>query len=98
MAEHDAPVGDVPGVDFSEHARTYDGFVALTTIAILHTITIVLALVMFGFGGAGGFWWGLLTLFLAVASAAIGIARGGSWRPAAWVLGLSAVIALLAVS
>jgi hypothetical protein len=98
MAEHDAPAQDVPGGDFYEHARTYDGFVALTTIGILHTLTILLALVMFGFGGAGSFWLGIFTIFLAVASAAIGIARGGAWKPAAWVLGIAAVLAIFAVS
>ena len=98
MADHDAPAQDVPGVDFTEHARTYEGFVALTTIGILHTLTILLALVMFGFGGAGSFWLGLITLFLAVASAAIGIARGGAWKPAAWVFALAALLAIFAVS
>lgn len=98
MADHDAPAQDVPGVEFSEHTRTYEGFVALTVISILHVITILLALVMFGFGGSGGFWLGLLTLFLAVASAAIGIARGGAWKPAAWVLALAAILAIFAVS
>lgn len=98
MAEQDAPGRDVPGVDFTEYERTYEGFVALTTICILHAITILLALVMFGFGGSGGFWLGLITLFLAVASAAVGIARGGAWKPAAWILALSAILALLAVS
>jgi hypothetical protein len=98
MADHDAPAEDVPGVDFSEHVRTYDGFVALTIISILHTITILLALVMFGFGGAGSFWLGVITVFLAVGSAAIGIARGGTWRPAAWILGLAAILALFSLS
>jgi hypothetical protein len=97
MAEHNAPARDMPGAEFSEHARTYEGFVALLTIGILHAITILLALVMFGFGSAGGFWLGLVTLFLAVASAAIGITRGGAWKPAAWVLALAAVLALLAI-
>ncbi|HEX2256199.1 MAG TPA: aa3-type cytochrome c oxidase subunit IV, partial [Afifellaceae bacterium] len=77
---------------------TYEGFVALTTIGILHTITIVLALVMFGFGGSGSFWLGLVTLFLAAAAAAVGIMRGGTWKPAAWVLGLAAILAIFAVS
>ena len=53
MADNNAPAQDVPGVDFSEHTRTYEGFVALTVIGILHALTILLALVMFGFGGAG---------------------------------------------
>jgi hypothetical protein len=98
MAKQDAPVRDVPGVDFSEHERTYEGFVAVTIVGVLHTITIMLALVMFGFGGSGGFWLGLITLFLAVAAAAVGIARGGAWKPAAWVLALAAILALLAIS
>lgn len=98
MADHDAPAQDVPGADFTEHARTYEGFVALTIISILHVITVLLALVMFGFGGGGGFWLGLITLFLAAASAAIGIVRGGAWKPAAWVLGLAALLALFTIS
>ena len=98
MADHDAPAHDVPGTDFTEHARTYDGFVALTVIGILHVATILLALVMFAFGGAASFWLGLITLFLAAGSAAIGIARGGAWKPAAWVLALAAILAILAVS
>lgn len=98
MAEHNAPAHELPSAEFAEHARTYEGFVSLTVIGILHVATILLALVMFGFGGGASFWLGLLTLFLAVGTAAIGIARGGTWKPAAWVLALAAILAIFAVS
>ena len=86
-----------PASDYREHERTYERFVEITTVAVLHVATILLALVMFGFGDNGGFWLGFLTVVLAVAAAAISIARN-SWKAAAVVLGLAAVFALLSVA
>lgn len=84
-------------MDYAEHERTYERFIELTTVGTLHALTIVVALAMFGFGGNAGFWMGALTILLALAAAAISIARK-SWKAAAGVLVLSIVLALLSVA
>ena len=84
-------------MDYAEHERTYERFIELTTVGTLHALTIVVALAMFGFGGGAGFWMGALTILLALAAAAVSIARK-SWRPAALVLALAVVLAILSVA
>jgi len=68
MAEEIASPAESP-MDYREHDRTYEGFLALTKIGILHVITILLALAMFGFGGSWGFTFGVLTILLAIIAA-----------------------------
>jgi hypothetical protein len=84
-------------MDYAEHERTYERFVELTTVGAIHIATLLVALVMFAFGGGSGFWLGFLTIVLAVGAAAVSIARR-SWKAAAVVLGLAAVFALLSVA
>jgi hypothetical protein len=84
-------------MDYAEHERTYERFVELTTVSAIHVATLLLALVMFGFGDNVGFWLGFLTIVLAVVAAAFSIARK-SVKPAAVVLGIAAILALLSVA
>ncbi len=86
------------GMDYSEHDRTYDGFLALTKIGMVHVITIVVALAIFGFGGPWSFTLGVLTLLLALVSAAIGMASKGSVVPPSVVLALAFVFFVLSVA
>ena len=65
-------------MDYTEHERTYAGFVALTIIGILYVITILLSLAIFGFGGSWGFSVGILVLVIGTVTAAIGMAANGS--------------------
>jgi hypothetical protein len=98
MAEQEAPSREKSAMDYPEHYRTYDGFLRLTELVVAHVVTVLLVLVMIGFGGATGFWLGLFALFLAVVSAGIGIAQKGNWKPAAWVLGLTAILTLFTIT
>lgn len=86
------------GMDYSEHDRTYDGFLALTKIGIINVITIVVALAIFGFGGPWSFTLGVLTLVLAMVAAAIGLASKGSVVLPSIVLCLSALFFILSVA
>ena len=65
-------------MDYAEHDRTYAGFVALTKIGIVHVITILVALAVFGFGGSWSFSAGIVILLLAIITAVIGAAARGS--------------------
>ncbi len=86
------------GMDYAEHDRTYDGFIALTKISIVNVITILLALAVFGFGGPWSFTLGVLIVVLAIASAAIGMAAKGSVAAPLVVLGLSVLLFILSVA
>ena len=86
------------GMDYAEHDRTYDGFIALTKISIVHVITIMVALAVFGFGGPWSFTFGILIVILAIASAAIGMASKGGVIAPLLVLGLSVVLFVLSVA
>ena len=85
-------------MDYSEHDRTYSGFIALTKIGVIHVITIMLALAMYGFGGAWGFTFGTLTIILGIISVAIGMASKGSIVVPNIVLGLAFLLFLLSVA
>lgn len=86
------------GMDYSEHDRTYEGFLALTKIGILHVITIMVALAIFAFGGPWSFTLGVLILVLAMAAAAIGMAAKGSAVAPGLVLALSVVLFIMSVA
>ena len=65
-------------MDYAEHERTFAGFVALTKIATVYVLTILLSLAIFGFGGSWSFSVGILVLVLGTLAAAIGLASNGS--------------------
>lgn len=85
-------------MDYSEHDRTYDGFLAITKIGIVHVITILLALAIFGFGGPWSFTLGMITTILAILSAAIGMAAKGSVAVPVFVLGLAVLLFIMSVA
>ena len=82
MAEHVAPGPAETGAptDYDEHAQTYRGFVAFTRLAAITTLNILITLAIFAFGSDGAFWIGMVTLFLTIAAATIGIIFKGSWK------------------
>jgi hypothetical protein len=98
MAEHEAPAPEKSAMDYPEHHRTYEGFLKLTELAIVHLVTILLVLVMIGFGGTSGFWLGIIALFLAVVAAGVGIAQKGNWKLAGVVLALTAVLTIFTIA
>jgi hypothetical protein len=85
-------------MDYSEHDRTYTGFLALTKIGIINIITILLALAMYAFGGGWGFTLGTLTIILGIISGAIGMASKGSIVLPSAVLALAFLLFLLSVA
>ena len=68
-------------MDYAEHERTFRGFVMLTKLGLLHAIDTMLALALFAFGGAWGFWLGVILLTLATIALVIGILAKGTVKP-----------------
>lgn len=64
-------------MDYTEHERTFAGFVALTKISILATVAILQALLLFGIA-ANGFWLGVLMILLTTIATIIGMVARGS--------------------
>lgn len=85
-------------MDYAEHDRTYEGFLAVTKVGIIHVITILLALAMYAFGGAWGFTLGTLTIILAIIAVAISMASKGHVAVPSIVLGLAALLFILSVA
>ena len=78
MADH-AQHADIPAMDYSEHERTYTGFVHFAEVATVACLAIVSALAVGGTKHA----WGtaLIGTILAVIGAGVGIAAPSiSWR------------------
>ncbi|MCT4495005.1 MULTISPECIES: aa3-type cytochrome c oxidase subunit IV [Bosea] len=93
MADH-AHHADVPSMDYSEHERTYTGFVHIAEVATSVSLAIVAALAVGGVKHA----WGtaLVGTLLAVISAGVGIASDKiSWRAPVAVLVLMLLALLL---
>lgn len=96
MAEHveSGPVELGAAMDYAEHERTFNGFIALTKITLLATLIIVQALTLFGVA-ANGFWLGVLLLVLMLAATIIGLATKGSIHALVGVLVIGFVFMIL---
>ena len=100
MAEH-LPAGPAElgaPMDYAEHERTYNGFVTLTKLSVLHAIDTLLALCLFAFGGAWGFWLGVLLLVLATVALVIGLLAKGTAKPLAIVTVVGVLLVAVSVS
>lgn len=87
-----------PAMDYDSHERTYEGFINFSKVGTISVLTIVLCLVMFGFGGTAAVVFGWLMLIAMMVAAAIGVALGASgWIPPAAVFVLTGVLAILTV-
>lgn len=84
-------------MDYAEHERTFNGFVTLTKLAVLAAVDVIIALTLFAFG-SGGFWLGVLTIILALAGLAVGLAMKGSARPLIGVTILAVIFFVLSVA
>ncbi len=100
MAEDAAPGPVEPGapMDYDEHERTYKGFLQFTRLTIIATINVLITLVIFGFGGGGAFWVGMLVLLLTIVAATIGVFSKGAWKPSGVVLVLAVLAMILTVA
>ncbi len=84
-----------PAMDYDAHKATYLRFNALAKIVVGAVANILVALVLFGFGGSLSNWTGALVVILLVVSALIGLFAGPrGWIPLAgvFVLGLALVV------
>ena len=83
MAEHTPSTAAELGapMDYAQHERTYAAFLAMSKIGVIASIVTVIALAIFAFGGAWGFWLGTLMLILMMVATAIAIATKGGVRP-----------------
>ncbi|MBW3096365.1 aa3-type cytochrome c oxidase subunit IV [Pseudohoeflea coraliihabitans] len=70
MAEHvEGPVESGAQMDYHEHEKTYAGFLAATKYGTLHLVTLMIAMAVFFFTGAGFF----SSLILLIILSAIGV-------------------------
>lgn len=97
MAEHlsagRAEVG--APMDYAEHERTYEGFVALAAVSAVSAINALVALVLYAFGGGWGFWLGNLMILLTIIGAGVGIASKGSVKAPVIVFLVGVVLVVL---
>ncbi|HET7679499.1 MAG TPA: aa3-type cytochrome c oxidase subunit IV [Xanthobacteraceae bacterium] len=69
MAEHAAPeYATAPGNDYTSHERTYQGFVHMAFIGILHVASVLIGLAI---GGVTGHWLVAFGVFAVATVAAI---------------------------
>ena len=83
MAEH-LPAGTAElgaPMDYAEHERTFDTFVMITKLGILHVIDTLLSLALIAYGGAWGLWLGLFLLLVATIALVIGFLAKGTAKP-----------------
>ena len=89
---------NAPAMDYEAHERTYEAFINFSKVGTIAVLTIVVCLVMFGFGGTSAVVFGWLMLIAMVVASAIGLALGDSgWIPPAAVFGLTCILAILTV-
>ncbi|WP_422378310.1 aa3-type cytochrome c oxidase subunit IV [Roseibium sp.] len=89
---------NAPAMDYAAHEATYEGFINFSKVGTVAVLTIVVCLIMFGFGGTAAVVFGWLMLFAMLVSSAIGLALGASgWIPPTVVFGLTCVLAVLTV-
>jgi uncharacterized membrane protein YfcA len=97
MAEH-LPAGRAElgaPMDYAEHERTYEGFLALASVSAVSTLNALVALVLYAFGGGWGFWLGNLMILLTIIGAGVGMASRGSMKPPVIVFLIGVVLVVL---
>lgn len=99
MAEHisHGPAEVGAEMDYEAHERSYSGFIAFSQVSVVATLNVLLALVLFAFGNAWGFWFGAILLVLTLIAAAVGLAGRSVWKPSAVVFAIGAVLIALSV-
>ena len=98
MAEH-MPTGPAEvgaEMDYPEHERTYEGFIAFSKVGVVNTLDILLCLVLYAFGGGWGFTLGTILLLMTLAALAIDLAMK-SVKASASVFVIGVVLIVLAV-
>lgn len=92
------PEDTVPAMDYASHERTYESFINFSKIGVIGVLTIVLCLILFGFGGTVAHVFGWLMLIANVLAIAVGAGLGQKgWVPAAGVFVLTGILTILTV-
>lgn len=94
QSERRADEGYSPEMDGRTHEKTYEGFIVFTAIGAVVVACWVLALAM---GGVKGAWFaGILGVIASMIAGTVGaLFPNLSWRPAAVVFALMAVVFIL---
>jgi hypothetical protein len=93
MAEHGAPeYATATGNDYESHEQTYEGFVHLAFVGLLHVVNILIGLAI---GGVGGHWLIAFAVFAIATAAAIQGFMSGSRTSSFVALGLALVALFL---
>ena len=83
-------------MDYTEHERTYAGFINFAKIGTVAVLNIVLCLLLFTFGGGAGTFFGWIALIATLATAAVGMAIGEKgWIPPAAVFFVAGLLAIV---
>lgn len=86
-----------PAMDYDEHERTYQGFIKFTKIGTISCGTILLALILFTYGGGLGTFLGSVSLVAMTIGAVMGLMSSGDGAmPPAVAFGLSGLFVLAA--
>ena len=100
MAEnhHAGPAELGAPMDYAQHEKTYEGFLALAQISTVATIDVLIALVLFAYGGSWGFLLAVFYLILILIASAVGFMGKGSVRPLVVVFGIGVLLVILTVA
>lgn len=87
---------ETPSMDYKEHEKTYASFIEMTKLGTIATITIMVTLCLFAFGGSGGVISGWILLALTLVASTIGMLAitSDKWIPNGVVFALSLLAAL----
>ena len=65
-----------PEMDYNAHQETYDRFISLIKVSVVAILNILVALILFAFGGTWSAWSGTLIIVLAIVAGVIGLFAG----------------------
>jgi len=86
-------------MDYEAHKETYEGFLSLVKVSVMAILNIMVALVLFAFGGSWSTWTGTIMVVLLIITGSIGLFAGPrGWIPSALVLALGVVFVILTVA
>jgi len=94
MAEQATTLGGATS-DLDQHEKTYDTFLSLTILGIIHVVSILMIVAIFGLAGA--LWLGSIALALTLATLLIGLFMRGNWKPGLVSFAVTLVFFLIAV-
>ncbi|WP_026381603.1 aa3-type cytochrome c oxidase subunit IV [Afifella pfennigii] len=82
--------------DFEPHEKTYNTFLSLTLLGIIHVVTLVMIVAIFGLAGA--LWLGSIALALALGTLLFGLFTRGNWKPAVGAFAVTLLFFLISLA